>query len=87
MYGPTVHSDQSMEVIRGHTGWQINFLCYLYMYVQRKKTLLQEYKRCSKSNLFVDHRFSEHGGETTLQERQLKRFIEKKVGFLCDCDT
>ena len=57
------------------------------MYVQRKKTLLQEYKRRSKSNLFVDHRFSEHGGETTLQERQLKRFIEKKVGFLCDCDT
>ena len=42
--------------------------------------MLQEYKRRSKSNLFVDHRFGEHGGgETTPQERQIKRFVERKV--------
>ena len=56
-----------------------NWTCGLYL--QRKKTLLLEYKQRNKSNLFIDRRFGEYDEGLSPEERMMRRFVlEKQVG-------
>lgn len=49
--------------------------------LQRKKTLLVEYKQKNKSNRLVDRRFGEGDADLPVEEKMMRRFIlEKKVG-------
>lgn len=66
------HSEGTLQVV-GTTFGLIGKL-------QRKKTLLEEYKRRNKTNQFVDLRFGEYDETLSAEEKMMRRFmLEKQV--------
>ncbi len=51
--------------------------CMSYL-VQRKKTLLQEYKLRHKTNRFIDRRLGEYEEDMTPEEKMIQRFVKQK---------
>ena len=50
------------------------------LFLQRKRTLLLEYKQRNKSNRFIDKRFGEYDEGLTPEEKMMQRFVlEKQV--------
>jgi nucleolar protein 14 len=47
--------------------------------VQRKSTLLVEYKQLRKSNAFIDRRFGEDDDSLTADERAILRFQKQRM--------
>ena len=61
----------------------------VYLFVQRKKTLLKEYKQRFKNNAIIDKRFGEFDESLSIEDKMLKRYamekqvlIFSKLGFL-----
>ncbi len=51
--------------------------CMSYL-LQRKKTLLQEYKLRHKTNRFIDRRLGEYEEDMTPEEKMIQRFVKQK---------
>lgn len=52
----------------------------MFLYFQRKDTLLQEYGQRLKSNKFVDKRFGEHDATLSVEDKMMRRFaLERAV--------
>ena len=47
--------------------------------VQRKKTLLVEYRQLRKANAFVDRRFGEEDESLTAEEKAIARFQKQRM--------
>ena len=47
--------------------------------MQRKKTLLVEYKQLRKANAFVDRRFGEDDDTLTAEEKAIARFQKQRM--------
>jgi nucleolar protein 14 len=50
-----------------------NRCCKMYDVLQRKDTLLQEYKIRKKSNMFVDKRIGEKDASLTAEDKMIAR--------------
>jgi len=51
----------------------------IFVNLQRKDTLLVEYKQLRKNNAFIDHRFGEDDETMTSDERALLRFQKQRI--------
>lgn len=61
-------------------GWVSSVDWLLAISLQRKKTLLVEYKQRNKANQFIDRRFGEYNDELSVEEKMMQRFtLERKV--------
>lgn len=58
-------------------------MCYWMM--QRKKTLLQEYKQQGKGNTFVDRRFGEKDEDLPEEDKAILRFQKERQVFPSLC--
>ena len=74
-------------ILNGFYIYHRTMIC-LYIYVipylslQRKETLLVEYKNRGKVNKFVDRRFGENDPEMSVEDKMLQRFaLERQVGL------
>ena len=47
--------------------------------LQRKKTLLVEYRQLRKANAFVDRRFGEEDESLTAEEKAIARFQKQRM--------
>ena len=62
--------------------FRISFSYTTIFLLQRKETLLVEYKNKSKANKLVDRRIGENDPEMTLEDKMLQRFAkERQVGL------
>ena len=65
----------------------VNELTATACLIQRKKTLLVEYRQLRKANAFVDRRFGEEDESLTAEEKAIARFQKQRMkefgGELC----
>ncbi len=55
---------------------------YIFLFIQRKRTLLKEFNSVFKKNTFIDHRLGENDPTLTNDEKLMQRLIAERT--VCD---
>ena len=65
----------------------MSYPCYRYPALQRKATLLQEYRQRGRAGLFIDRRFGANDEDTPEGEKAIVRFQKERMVRTCDHDV